>query len=63
MWHGTKTVQAIKLVVRAPEQSYPERGMGGRKAIAGGELCVFALLVPAIFNQYGFIFYHQRKSD
>jgi len=24
-----KTVQAIKLLVRAPEQSYPERGMGG----------------------------------
>jgi hypothetical protein len=35
-----KTVQDTKLVVRAPEQSYPERGMGNRKVITGGELRV-----------------------
>ena len=37
--YGKKTVQVIKLVVGAPEQSYPERDVGDRKIIAGGELC------------------------
>ncbi len=36
-----KTVQGIKLVVRAPEQSYSERNTGSRKVIAYGELYAF----------------------
>jgi len=36
-----KPIEDIKLVVRALfDGSYPERGMGDRKIIAGGELCV-----------------------
>jgi len=36
-----KPIEDIELVVRALfDGSYPERDMGGRKTIAGGELCV-----------------------
>ncbi|MCX6789825.1 MAG: hypothetical protein NTZ42_04455 [Candidatus Gribaldobacteria bacterium] len=40
MRYGKKLFKVLSSSSEHLEQSYPERGMGGRKAIAGGGLCV-----------------------
>lgn len=39
-WYTKPFADTEPRVQRLCEGSYPERGMGGRKTIVGGELCV-----------------------
>jgi len=44
MWYGAKPRQRYQARRQNTfDGSYLERGMGGRKAIAGGELCVSSI--------------------
>ena len=48
-WHKNR-LEILGSSSEHSNRSYPERGMGGRKAIAGGGLCVY---IHPWHNNYG----------